>query len=460
MEVKEAALKFKKIIEKPGIIRVVTHLDTDGMSSAAILIHALRKLDQQFCVMTVRQLEDSIIEKLVDESKKWKAIMFLDLGSPKLGAIAKLSQKIPVFVLDHHPLERGFKPISEIVGDLIFVNPLIEENAEDNVSASSVVYEFVKEIDSNNKNLAQLAVLGMIGDMADKVISKTNTKIVEEAKEFGMQVKRGLIIFSSTRPLHKALELSSSIFIPGVTGCQNGAFSLLRELDIKSREGAKWKTLLDLDKNEMSRLLTAILLRRINTGRDQNILGNIYLLKLNGRLQDVRELSTTINACGRLGHSSLAISYLLGSLDAGEKVQRIYTEYKHHLIKGLKWVEAEKKIVGDNYVIINVKDNIKDTIVGTVISILANSFIYPAGTVMVGMAYRTDGKIKVSSRIAGPEDSDINLYHLLDSVIQQIGGEVGGHPRAAGALISQKKEQEFLEVLERALKIEEIKIKV
>ena len=45
-----------------------------------------------------------------------------------------------------------------------------------------------------------------------------------------MKIKKGPTVFSAMRPLHKALEFSSSVFIPGVTGNFNGALEMLREI--------------------------------------------------------------------------------------------------------------------------------------------------------------------------------------------------------------------------------------
>ncbi|UCD21114.1 MAG: DHH family phosphoesterase [archaeon] len=466
MKIKEAVSRFKEVLEREGMIKVVTHIDTDGLTSAAVLIKALKKLDQQFCVVCLKQLEDHNIDQLYEEveTKKWKAIFFLDLGSTKLAKLSKFSEHIKTIILDHHELQEKFivgRAIEDVQSEnFIFVNP-VSEGKEENVNASTVVYQFVKELDKKNEELAQLAVLGMVGDVMNKSISKINNSVIADAKKHGMQAKRGLDIFSTTRALNKALEFGSSIFIPGVTGSSQGALAFLRELDISIRDKNRggFRTLLDLNKEEISRLITGIMLRRRNKD-DKDIIGTIYLLKLYGRLYDAREASAMMNACGRLGHASIALSFLLNSGTAKEKVEMVYNKYKHHLVSGLNFVNSTKKIESEGFMIVNAQDNIKDTIIGTVISILASSSVNPDGTILVGMAYRGD-KIKVSSRIAGRNINNVNLHKLLDSVVKQIGdGEAGGHVNAAGALISKNKEQTFITSLQKALQIEEIKIKI
>ncbi|MEM2605021.1 MAG: DHH family phosphoesterase [Candidatus Pacearchaeota archaeon] len=462
MNLKEAVLRFREVLEKDGLIRVITHIDTDGLTSAAILIHALKKLDQQFLVTSIKQLETSYVKKLYEEAKNknWKAIFFLDLGSSMLTELCKFANHTKAVVLDHHEIQEKFiigKALENLQHEnFIFVNPLT--NNDEIVSASCVAYQFVKELDSSNEELAQLAVLGMIGDTLDKVINKTSSTIIEDAKKYGMHIKRGLTILPTTRALHKALELSSSVFIPGVTGSAEGAITFLRELgiEIKNKTDGSYKTLLDLSKEELSRLITGITLR---VNAEEDLVGNIYLLKLFNRLYDAREVSAMINACGRLGHASLALAFLLNSETAKEKVERIYAEYRHHLVNALNFVFSARKIESQGYVIVNARDEIKDTLIGSVMSILAHSCVYPHGTVLIGMANQ-DNKIKVSARISGKNTNSINLYKLLDTIVKHIGGECGGHADAAGALIPKNKEQEFIALLKQALQIEEIKIKI
>ena len=303
----------------------------------------------------------------------------------------------------------------------------------------------------------------MIGDLVDKQISKLNRSILEDAKASGLVTKRGLIVFSATRPIHKSLELNSSIYIPTVTGSQNGAMAFLRELDIKIASDSGYRTLLDLSEEETSRLLTGIVLARMESTKSQEIIGNIYLIKFNGYLLDARELSTMINACGRLGYSSLALAFLLGSKKAKEKIEFVYSKYKHLLIDALNYAHIAEKVQGRNYVLINAKNRIRDTMIGTVTSMLASSFIYPSGKILIGMAYRKDKKIKVSARLAGHSEdgSEVNLTKMLSQVLQDLECyEVGGHTRAAGCLISQKDEGVFIDNVQKALEVEEIKMNV
>ncbi len=464
MEFKKAVSALKEVLNKEGLIRVITHFDTDGLMSGVIISKTLKRENQRFWITSVKQLETFQIKEIEKQSivQKWKALFFLDLGSGNLSDIINIAKKCPecnVFVLDHHEIEKDFdlKELEKL-GNFFLVNPMIGE--KERLSGSGVCYLFSKEFNIINKDLSIFGALGIIGDLMEKDKDKTSSSIFEEAKEYGMQIKKGLTLFAGTRPVHKALEYSSSVFIPGVTGSNIGALNLLKEIgvEIKTSDG-KYRTMLELDDDEMSKLITAILLRRIGEGHSQDILGNIYLVKFYGQLYDARELSAMINACGRLDQGALAFEFTLGSKKAKEEVELVYLKYKQHLVKSLNWVYANKNIQGDNYVIVNAKDSIKDTLIGTVTSILASSSIYPKGTILLGLAYREDDKIKVSARLSGVygnNEGNFNLSHVLRNATSELGGEVGGHANAAGCLIEKSKENFFINSFQNVMSIEKV----
>lgn len=437
--IKKAVDYFRTIAKEP--ITIVSHYDTDGITAASILSKAFQREDLKFHVKIIKQLERELIEEFKND-EKIKTIFFLDLGSGGLEYIKEM--KSNVFILDHHELSYE----DSLPENIKLINPhYFKEEIE--MSAASVVYLFAKELNIENKELANLAILGMVGDMAEKVLSRINNNILKDSEVI---VKRGLLLFSSTRPIARSLEYSSEFFIPGVTGSSTGVSNLLRSLGIDRQ-----KIILDLTEEETSKLVTAIMLGTIGQERAKDIVGNIYLLKFFNKIEDARELSTLINACSRLGYSDVALSLCLGSNKAKIKAESIYNTYKHELIASLKWVEANEKIENENYVIINAKNNIKDTIIGTVTSILASSLVYKEGTVVVGMAYRGD-KIKVSMR--NSRNGRLNLQNFLENINKVVTCEFGGHANAAGCVVEKEKENEFIEAIKRDLENECLKIKM
>ncbi len=431
-----AVNKFlEKIQDKK--IKIISHHDTDGITSAAIFAKTLKRIDKEFSVKIVKNLEREYIETL-NEKSKGEVLVFLDLGSGCLSELNKL--KTNVFVIDHH--EISGKPDN----NMVIINPHLFN--EEEISASGLTYLFSKAIDGGNKTLANLAVIGMVGDMLDKELSKLNNKILKDAD---VLVKKGPLLYPATRPIHKTLEFSSSFFIQGVTGNSKGVLNLLQEVGIKKENGT-YKSLIELDQEELSKLITAILLR--TTKSSGEIIGNIYLVKFFNRLEDARELSAMINACSRLGHSSIALSLCLDNKKARKIAETIYADYKQNLVSALNFAE-QNKIEGTGYVLVNAKDKIKDTIIGTVASILSMSRKYEEGTTIVTMSYDNE-KIKVSARVVGRNGR--NVREILGSVIEKIGGEYGGHASAAGCLIPKDKEKQFLDTLTKTLELEVVKI--
>lgn len=436
-QIKSISQKFLEETKNKEIL-VMSHFDTDGITSASIMIKTLKNLDIKFSLKILKNLEQDFIFTL----PKDKIILFLDLASSSLNQIIEAGLK-EVYIIDHHEV------IEEVPQKINIINPELHDKQK--MSASCLTYLFCKEIDSKAKASAKLAILGMIGDMFDKEVDKLNNGILNDGE---IKRKRGLLIYPSTRPLNRTLEFSSNPYIPGVTGNSEGVRDLLREAELTPSK-ASYKSLIELDESEMKNLITAVMLRSPKA-KHNKIIGDIFLIKLYNKLEDARELSAKINACSRFGRSDLAIKLCMEIPNARKKAESIHAKYKQLLISGLKFANKTEKIEKKGYVIINAQDNIKETMIGTIASILSRSSIYEEGTIITTMAYY-ENKIKVSARAVG--DPNQNLREVLNKVIEKIGGQVGGHNCAAGCIITQDKENDFIDTLKKNLEVETIKIK-
>ena len=422
-------------------IQIISHFDTDGITSAAIFTKTLERLGKQFSTKIIKSLTKEEIESFAKD----KIIVLLDLGSGSLDSLSKMKNKI--FIIDHHELE------NKIPTNITILNPHLIKDSE-NLCSAELTYLVSREISEDNKNLAHLEILGMVGDIMEKKINKIRNQII---KDSNVKIKKGLLIYPSTRPLDKTLVFSSRPFIPGVTGNSEGTFEILNEAGIE-KLGKKYKALIDLNEREMKNLSTAVMLR-LSSKEVSDHIGNLYLIKLFNRIEDAREMSAMINACSKMGNSEIALLLCLGNNEARKKAERIYIKYKQQIILGLKYIENNGNINGREYVIINAKDNIKDTIIGTLASILSFSSIYKEGTVIIAMAYN-ENKIKVSTRMAGRNPkSPRNLKQLMDSITNSLGsGDSGGHKYAAGCTINLEDEEKFIELVKRKLEFELVKI--
>lgn len=454
-KIKEAVERID-LLSRSKKIKVVSHFDTDGITSAAIFVRALTRWEKNFSLEIVKGLEENFIRNLPED----EILIFLDLASGSLGYLGE--KKTEIFVFDHHEIPSesraldsheplGHEFTQEIPKNIFMVNATLEG---EHLSSAAICYLFAREISVQNKDLGSLAVIGMVGDLHEKNISKIFSEILDES---GTILKKGLMIYPSTRPLNRALEYSSSPYVPGVTGSREGVLTLLRDANLIDGNG-QYKALYELNEDEMTRLVTAIVLKCAKAGRvnQDDLVGNLFLVKFFNKLEDARELSASINACSRMGYPEVALGFCLGNKNFKDEAEKIYIDYKQSLVSALKYVsETGERIEGKDYLIINARDKIKDTIIGTVASILSHSPIYPEGLVIIALAYDKE-KIKVSARLAGRTGR--NVREVLHRVVVPLGGEVGGHPNAAGCLIPRSREKEFISELRRVLDLEVVKV--
>jgi RecJ-like exonuclease len=434
---------IKKFLEQTQgkTIHLVSHFDTDGITSATIFAKTLEKLNKRFSIKILKQLDTEDISEMPED----KILVLLDLGSGSLKHLSNLKNQI--FIIDHHEISE------DIPKNITIVNPHLLKDYEA-LCTAELTYLISKEISESNKELAYLAIIGMIGDVMEKDISKIRKMIIEDSR---VTIKKGLLLYPSTRPLDKTIEYSSSPFIPGATGDRIGSIDLLNEAGIK-RLTNNYKSLIDLDEKEMKNLTTAVLLRLSSAQKSQDYIGNLYLVKFFNKIEDAREISAVINSCSRMDYPQIAFMMCMGNFSARKKAEGIYVKYRQHIISGLKYIDKNTKIQGREYVIINAKDNVKDTIIGTLASILSFSAVYEEGTIIIAMAYNKD-KIKVSTRISGKNStSSRNLKELLDSITESLGGESGGHKNAAGCIIHKEQEDKFIEMVKKKLEFELVKI--
>jgi single-stranded-DNA-specific exonuclease len=419
-------------------IRIISHYDTDGITAAAIIAKTLKRLNRLFSVRIIKGIDKEILDQELKRNKK-EVLFFTDLASSSLERFQNLENEI--FIIDHHEIDS-----SKLNEKIKIINPHLIDKKE--ICSAGLCYYFSKAINPSNKDLARLAIVGMIGDRHEINLSKEYQQIIEDAEE--IEVKKDLLIFSATRPLRRSLEYSTSFYIPGVTGSPEGVLELLRENGISPE-----KSLYELNEQESSKLITSIMLRRSTQKNPEEILGNIYVFKFFNRREDGREISVLINACSRSGYSDLALSFCLETKGFYEKAQEVYMRYRKELLAGLKTAETIEKIQGTGFIILNAQERIKDAIIGTVCSMLSSSNVYERGTVLIGMAYNKD-KIKVSARISG--EGTKNLKEVLEKTVMSIEAEVGGHQRAAGCLIRKQDEGKFLDELKKNLEVEIIKV--
>src|SRR3989344_5626084 len=149
-KVKEVVQKINALSEKKHL-RVISHHDTDGITSAAIFSRALHRWNKKFTLQIVKNLDKPFIDSLSEK----EAIIFLDLAS---GSIPYLAEKnTEVIIIDHHELS-----LQAIPPNITILNPHLL--SEEPCSGAALAYKCAREISPLNADLSTLAVIGMIGD--------------------------------------------------------------------------------------------------------------------------------------------------------------------------------------------------------------------------------------------------------------------------------------------------------
>jgi RecJ-like exonuclease len=222
----------------------------------------------------------------------------------------------------------------------------------------------------------------------------------------------------------------------------------LKEIGVDPKDDGEWRYLDDLSPEEHQRLVTGIIMRRRGEDVPEDILSNVYTLpQEEGIFRDAKEFSTLLNACGRLDEAQVGLDACLDRPGARERAVEVKAEYKAEIVRALNWYEdhreSEYVTEGDGYVIINAEENVLNTIVGTIISILSKGGEYSPGTLFLSMARKHDDVTKVSIRVADNPEG-VRLNELIAELASHVGGESGGHQYAAGAIIPTSKEEAFI----------------
>ena len=450
-----AAEEFKKVSKKE-VIRLISHLDADGISACAIMIKLLNNDNRKYSVSMVQQINRNLISQLALESNN--CYIFTDIGSGVLNAIKDLLRGKKVFILDHHSIEE-----TNNFGDVIFVNPHtcgIDGGKE--ISGAGVVFNFACAVDNNIEEFAHISIIGAIGDLQEKNgFLRLNNEILAKAIEKNkIKVIKGLRIFGGqTKPLHKALEYCTDPYIPGVSGSESGAIQFLYQIGIEPKNNNGWKKIIHLSEDEMKRLVTGIIMKRLNESKPEDVLGNIYILpheEEESPTRDAKEFATLLNACGRLGKASLGIGACLGDKKTKQQAIRALNDYKREIVNAINWYNENKfsddVYWGKRFVIINAKGNVLSTIIGTLASILSKSNLMVNNTFILSMAQVLDGNTKISLRTTNNLNGNLDLKNIIDEIINGIGNaEAGGHQNAAGAVIPTDKEEAFIGAAKKVL---------
>ncbi len=460
---KEKAKEIADALLSKEKIKIISHIDADGITSASIAYQALQRADKTVEVEFIKQLDEGKVEEIKDQDEGF--IWFTDLGSGQLGSLKGMD----CVITDHHEPagEISEQHIEDPENILSYNQPRILElnphrydiDGAKELSGSGTTYMVAKEMDGKNRDLSKLAVIGAVGDLQTseegKLIGK-NREILKEGVEEGVIVRKNdtTLYGVESRPIPKLLEYASDPILPGLTGEESACVNFLVENDITLKEDGKWNKWHDLSKEEKRKVLSALAKKMLSRGYPvenvEGLIGEIYRFpdeEKGTMLRQAKEFSTLLNSCGRYDEGKIGLEVCLGDREeALKKARNLLEGHQKKLVDCLDYVESEGVEERDNLQFFHGKDRIPDTLVGTVAGMVLSSGDVDRRLPILAFAESEEREgIKVSSR--GTKrlvNKGLDLSSVMSKCSEKVGGEGGGHDVAAGALIPYGKEEEFL----------------
>lgn len=452
-------------VRKAPFVRIVTHIDTDGITGGAIASEALDRAGIAHEVAFAKKLDDAVLMELKRQGTP--LVWFVDLGAGMLHAVHGLD----AVITDHHvPTEREVP--KALRGDLLrfaesqdrvlMLNPHLEGEGSDVASGAGCAYAVAQALDPENADLAAIAIVGAVGDVQDQEFRRLagyNRKILDDGIAAGvLQAQIDLRLFGrETRPAYKMLQYASDPWIPRLSGNEEACIAFLLELGIDLKVEDHWRSWSDLDRGEKQRAVSALVSHMLERGcgmkQVERLVGETYTLvrePVGSPTRDAKEFGTLINACGR--HDQPEVGYRVCRGDRDEylaRALRLLRNHREYLMDSMETIAKAGINQMDAIQYFHAADQIRDTVVGIAASMALNRDGASKDLPIIAFAQADDG-IKVSARTTRELVArGLDLAAIMQEASRAVGGQGGGHHAAAGATIPPGTEQQFLEIANR-----------
>jgi single-stranded-DNA-specific exonuclease len=370
-------------------VEIHAHHDADGIAAAVIVAAALHRAGRAF---RLRCSPRVVPGELAGEG----GVLLCDFGASR--------EDLPphVMVIDHHP--------PRFDGEF-HVNPArTEPSGGGEVPAAGAAY-FVAQHLGENRDLAGLALVGMVGDR--QACTGANRGILNDGIANGY-ITPGRGVLLPGRDLPEALAHSTRPYLPGISGDEQAARKLVEECTTGG------KTALDA-------LLSLVVLRAGGPGSAEGLdalYGDTYTLEREA-IPGLHSLAAVVDACGRAGMGGLAASLLLSRQPNGDGAWEAFRAYRARVIGALR--SAQPLEVEGWYEIGDASVN------GPV----ADALALAVGNERPVFVFAPEGELwHVSARC--PPGVRMDLEAVLRDLARGCDGDGGGHRCRAGATIGAR----------------------
>ncbi len=409
----KTAEDIAKSILRCDSMRVISHNDADGITSAGLICNALLRAGIPFHATMLNRLDGPVVDSIQGP------VVFCDMGSGKPELISRV--KGECFVLDHH------RPVGTL--SCKHLNPhLFGIDGAFELSAAGTVYSVVRKM-GDNFDLAGLALVGAMGDR--QAMIGANRAILDEAVAAGAVEIRAGLKMAEDGPVDQVFSSSVEPLLD-FTGDAAKTREFLNSLRIEGDIQA-------LGGEDLSRLATALTLKLLMQGSfaADSILGEVIRLKKEV-IENSLELVQLLNACGNRDVPGMGLTLCLRDGMALGDARKLAAEYKGHILAEIKLLRDEhQEMKNIRYLMI------KDGEAGAVVAGLGIRYLY-TDMPLLTLNHEED-KIKISARgnkllVA----RGLDLSAALRKAAEAVGGNGGGHTIASGAAIPTGTEQKFL----------------
>ena len=391
MSIESAAVHLAEHLREKEYVEIYGHHDADGIAAASIMVHALIREDIQVRLRILPRIYPCDISS-------GNATVLCDFGS----GFPDLSDD--VMVIDHH--------IPQFEGEF-HVNPRLEGiDGEHELSASGAAYVVAQHI-GDNRDLAGLALLGILGDR--QLIQGQNQDIVNEgiANNF-ITPGKGIPLFG--RDLQEQLYTAIDPLLQGIAGEEETVESLINSYTIRNE-------------TDVGHLLSDVILKISpyhNADSMCSLWGDTWHLE-RGAVKDAHSLAGIVDGCGKSGKGILGAALCLRShvhLDDAWETARAYR---------LRVIEAARNVQphNDSPLIYEIAD--ADAISGVADAVSYDGLLNHPIAVMAPR----DDFYSVSARC--PQGVEKDLAAILSNLAGECGGTGGGHYSRGGAKIPRDK---------------------
>lgn len=382
-------------IRRAGYVEIVAHHDADGIAAGSILAHAIARAGKRF---RLRVRGDIRPGDLAGET----AYLLCDIGA----GMEDLPKE--TMVVDHH---------NPHFSGPYHVNPRIAGvDGDRELSASGAAYLVANNL-GDNRDLAGLAMLGIIGDGQD--LSGLNLEIFSDGVANGIiTVGRGLRL--AGRDLPEKLLMAVTPMLDGISGEEAEVTAITGPAGAGGKYGER----------EILSLCVLAAVRSHNASCVETLYGDTYGLEREV-IPDAHSFAAVIDACGKAGYGDLSASLCLrSSRDVG-------AAWETTRLHRLKVIRAARSLAGKGAGsgIFEVEDSL---LASDIADALACHSITAAPVAVISCIGES---CMISARSPGGSIPDLGA--MIRGLAQACGGYGGGHRNRAGATIPSGQLEKF-----------------